>query len=184
MKPRINFPIAFPKIVTNRLHLVPPNLNDAAELFELRSNPTFMKYMGRFPMQKLAEAEEYIQRILDGFEDKTGISWKICEKDSETLVGYIGFWSIDYDNFRTEFGYGIHPYFQQKGIATEALKAVVKYCFEELGIHSIEAGADKENIATIKLLEKCGFRKEAHFKENMYFNGTFLDSAIYCIVKQ
>ena len=59
---------------------------------------------------------------------------------------------------------------------------MVNYMFSELGLHSIQANADVKNIATIKLLEKCGFEKQAHFKENYFFNGIFLDSAIYCKV--
>ena len=61
---------------------------------------------------------------------------------------------------------------------------MTNFFFNDLGLHSIEANADVKNIATIKLVEKCGFKKEAHFKENFFFDGTFLDSAIYCLVKQ
>ncbi len=61
---------------------------------------------------------------------------------------------------------------------------MVSYIFNQLGLHSIQANADVENIATIRLLEKCGFEKQAHFKENYFFDGQFLDSAIYCRVNK
>lgn len=183
MEPTINFPNIHPVLETERLDLKPPTLADANDFFEIRSNPEFMKYIGRHPMTHISEAEEYIQRILDGFKSKTGLSWKICEKRSDKLIGYIGFWSIDYTHFRTEIGYGLHQDYHRKGYLTEALNTLTHFTFNQLGIHSVLADADVKNVATIKLLEKCGFKKEAHFKESFYFDGKFLDSAIYCKVK-
>ena len=64
----------------------------------------------------------------------------------------------------------------------EAMDAVLEYGFKEMKLHSIEANVDPGNQPSIKLLEKKGFIKEAHFKENMFFNGSFLDSAIYSLL--
>ncbi len=181
---KITFPENHPLLVTERLHLKWPQLSDAGELFEMRSNPEYMRFIGKYPMKEHSEAEEYIHKIHDGFQQKKGISWKICEKGSEKLIGYIGFWSIDYEHFRTEIGYGLHQDYQQKGYLTEALNALSSYVFNALGLHSIEANADVYNLATIRLLEKCGFEKEAHYRENFFFDGKFLDSAIYCLVNK
>jgi len=183
MEPPINFPDIHPILETERLDLKPSTLANTNDFFEIRSNPEFMKYIGLHPMTQISEAEEYIQRILDGFKSKTGLSWKICEKKSDKLIGYIGFWSIDYTHFRTEIGYSLHQDYHRKGYLTEALNTLTHFTFNQLGIHSVLADADVKNVATIKLLEKCGFKKEAHFKESFYFDGKFLDSAIYCKVK-
>ncbi|MFB1021325.1 MAG: GNAT family N-acetyltransferase [Vicingaceae bacterium] len=183
MEPTINFPVIHPILETDRLNLKPPTLADALDFFEIRSNHEFMKYIGRHPITHILEAEKYIQRILDGFNSRTGLSWKICEKGSDKLIGYIGFWSIDYTHFRTKIGYGLHQDYHRKGYLTEALNTLTHFTFNELGLHSVLAEADDKNVATIKLLEKCGFKKEAHFKESFYFDGEFLDSAIYCKVK-
>lgn len=182
MEPKINFPTVHPTLNTERLELKPPTLADARDFFDIRSNAEFMKYVGRYPLTHISEAQEYIQRILDGFKDQTGLSWKICKKGSDKLIGYIGFWSIDYTHFRTEIGYGLHLDFHRKGYLTEALNALVNYVFTKLGLHSIEANVDTENVATIKLLEKCHFKKEGHFKQSFYFDGEFLDAGIYCRV--
>jgi len=184
MKPSIHFPDKHPRLQTERLNILPPTLSDASDLYALRSTHEFMKFIGKYPMKDLSEATQYIQEIHDRFQQKTGISWKICEKVSNKLIGYIGFWSIDYTHFRIEIGYGLHPDHHQKGYLTEALKALIFYVFTELGIHSIEANANVNNLASIQLLRKCGFKKEAHFKESFFFDGTFLDSAIYCLVKK
>jgi ribosomal-protein-alanine N-acetyltransferase len=76
------------------------------------------------------------------------------------------------------------PEYHGKGIITEAIKETVKYGFEIMKLHSIEAVIDPENLASEKVLLKSGFIKEAHFKENEYYEGRFLDSVIYSILNK
>ena len=61
----------------------------------------------------------------------------------------------------------------------EAINAVVDYGFSILGLHSIEAQLNPENIGSSAVLESTGFTKEGHLKENLYFKGEFRDTAIY-----
>ena len=62
------------------------------------------------------------------------------------------------------------------------MAAVLPVGFDQVGLHSIEANVSPENIASRRLLEKFGFKQEAYFKENYYFNGEFLDSVIYSLL--
>jgi len=78
----------------------------------------------------------------------------------------------------------IEQEFQGKGYGKEAVKAIIEYAFKEMKIHSIEADIDKDNIASEQLLKSLGFRKEGHFKESFYFEGTFIDSVIYSLIKE
>ena len=104
-------------------------------------------------------------------------------KDGENKpVGTICIWNISRENLRAEIGYVLHPDWQGKGLMNEALRTVLDFSFNNLGLHSMEANVDPGNLASIKLLEKNGFLKEAHFRENILFNGRFLDSAIYSII--
>ena len=64
----------------------------------------------------------------------------------------------------------------------EAMDIVLDYGINIMQLHSIEANVDPGNTASIKLLEKKGFVKEAHFKENLFYNGKFLDTAIYSLI--
>ena len=66
---------------------------------------------------------------------------------------------------------------------SEVLDTIIDYGFTKIGLHSIEANVNPENQASIRLLEKHGFAREAYFRENYYFNGNFLDSAIYSLIK-
>jgi len=64
----------------------------------------------------------------------------------------------------------------------EAFSEVVNYGFKVMKLHSIEANVNPANEASIKLLEKNNFIREAYYEENYYYNGKFLDTAIYSLL--
>ncbi|MBP6649301.1 MAG: GNAT family N-acetyltransferase, partial [Bacteroidia bacterium] len=76
----------------------------------------------------------------------------------------------------------LHPDYQKQGIMAEALLKVLDYGFKTMKLHSVEANVNPENAGSINLLEKSGFVREAYFRENYYYDGKFLDSAIYSLL--
>ena len=108
--------------------------------------------------------------------------WGITLKESDTVIGTICYWRMQKEHYRAEIGYALHPAQQGKGMMDEALKAVLQYGFETMQLHSVEANVNPANEASRKLLERNGFVKEAHFRENYYYNGQFLDSVIYSLI--
>jgi len=76
----------------------------------------------------------------------------------------------------------LHFDLQRKGIMQEALIKILDHGFNIMRLHSVEANVNPNNLASIKFLEKNDFIREAYFKENYYFNGRFLDSAIYSLI--
>ena len=65
----------------------------------------------------------------------------------------------------------------------EAMEAVLLYGFQKMKLDSVEANVNPFNAASIKLLEKNGFVREGYFRGNYYYNGKFLDSAIYALLQ-
>jgi len=179
----INF-TPFQNLETERLLLRRVNNADIKEIIELRSNPETMKYIPRPLVKTDQEGLDHIAMINDKIEANEGINWAITIKDNPQLIGIIGHYRIKPEHHRAEIGYMILPEFNGKGIVTEAVKAVVKYGFEEMKLHSIEAIIDPDNIASAKVLEKNGFIKEGHLKENEFFEGRFLDSVIYSLLNK
>lgn len=173
----------FPELQTERLRLRKLSIADQHDIFEIRSNCNVMKYMARPIARTLDDATANIEKVLKNMDDKNGIDWAIEEKASGKLIGTIAFWKITKENRRAEMGYILNEKWQHKGIMHEAFSAVIPYGFKELQLHSIEANIDPDNVASAKLLEKNKFRKEAHYRENFFFDGMFLDSVIYSLVK-
>ena len=179
----VNF-LPFQEIETERLLLRRVNNDDAPQVFALRSNPETMKYIPRPLVTTVDEALEHIRMIDDKIIGGEGINWAITLKGDPKLLGIIGHYRIKPEHYRAEVGYMLHPEYHGKGIITEAIKAVVAYGFNEMQLHSIEAIIDPENGASAAVLEKNGFEKEAHLKENEFYNGKFLDTVIYSLLKR
>lgn len=174
----------FPNLETERLLLRRVTATDVKEIIELRSNPETMKYIPRPLLKTVEDALEHIANIDAKIETQEGINWAITLKESPKLIGVIGHYRIRPEHFRAEVGYMLLPQFHGKGIIPEAIKKVVKYGFEKMELHSIEAIIDPDNIASEKVLQKNGFVKEAHLKENEFYEGRFLDTVIYSLLNK
>nr|WP_294947830.1 GNAT family N-acetyltransferase [uncultured Mucilaginibacter sp.] len=172
----------FPVINTPRLTMRALNLTDAEAAFAMRSNPEVMKYIDRPPAKSIDEAISWINLIHDLHQKNEGVLWVLSLHNSDDMIGSIGIWQIDKINQRAEIGYMLNTQHQGKGYMQEALIEAIKYAFEGIGLHSIEANVNPGNQASIKLLERTGFVREAYFKENYYYDGKFLDSAIYSLI--
>lgn len=179
----INFPEDFPVLETKRLSLQAYSPMDAENFYQLRSDEEFIQFLGLAAMKKKTVAREYIHDIINAFKVEKGLSWKIALKGTAELIGYIGFWQIENRHFRAEIGFGIHQDYRKQGLMSEAMEAVLDYGFSTLGIHSVKANVDPSNENSIQLLLKHDFQKEAHFRENYFFDGKFIDSAFYCLIK-
>jgi len=177
----INF-TPFPILHTERLVLRRLSKFDVAELFKLRSNKNVMEHIGRPIATTLDDVQQIINVIEDSLINNNGITWAITLKGKNDLVGTIGLWRIVKEHYRAEIGYLIDPSLQGKGLMHEAMSPVIEYGFKKMKLHSIEANVSPGNVASIKLLERNNFVREAHFKENYFFNGKFLDSFIYSLV--
>lgn len=173
----------FPVLETKNLILRQINTDDAQEVLDLRSNPETMKYIPRPLTKTIEEALGFITETNNSIEKKELINWAITLKEDNKLVGMIGFFRMQPQNFRGEVGYILHPNSHGKGIMKEALEKAIRYGFEGMKLHSIEAVIDPRNLSSEKLLQKTGFIKEAHFRENFFYNGEFEDTVIYSLLK-
>lgn len=180
---QINFN-PFPNLETERLFLRRVVVEDVAEIFALRSNKELMKYIPRPVIKTNEEALEHIAMIDQKIKAKESINWAITSKSDLKLIGIIGYYRIKLEHFRSEIGYMLLPEYHGKEIIPEAIKATLDYGFGIMKLHSVEAIIDLENFASERVLQKTGFVKEAHLKENEFYDGKFLDTVIYSILNQ
>jgi [ribosomal protein S5]-alanine N-acetyltransferase len=172
----------FPQLETERCLLRQVEFYDAPDYLMLRSDDRVMRFIDRDKWQSIQEAEENIRKIHDASQKGEGISWAVCLKADKKMIGMAGLWRIMKEHYRAEIGYTLMPEFWNKGLMTEILKEIIRFGFYEINLHSIEANINPENVASRKTLEKNGFRREAYFRENYFYNGRFLDSEIWCLL--
>lgn len=176
--------LPFQNLESERLLLRQITPDDVNEIFALRSNPETMKYIPRPLATTKDDAMGHIKMIQDKIVSNEGINWAITEKGNPKMIGIIGHYRIRWEHFRSEIGYMLLPEHQGKGIITEAIQLLVDYGFNEMNMHSLEAIIDPENTASARVLEKNNFVKEAHFKENEFYDGKFLDAVVYSLLNK
>ncbi|OYU80376.1 MAG: alanine acetyltransferase [Flavobacterium sp. BFFFF1] len=174
----------FPEIQTERLLLRRLTADDVEPIYRLRSNPETMKFVPRPLVKNHEEAMQHISLINDLIDKNEGINWAITLKGNPEFIGIIGFYRTQKENHRSELGYMLLPEFSGRGITSEAVNGALEYGFNQMKLHSVEAVIDPENYASERVLQKNGFVKEAHFLENEFYDGRFLDTVIYALLKR
>lgn len=172
----------FPILETERLVLRRITLEDAQSYFELRSNVDAMKHICKPLQTSIEESKKMIYQINEMIAFNDGIGWAISLKENPKMIGSVSFHRIDKAHYRAEIGYMLHPEYWRKGIVSEAVESIINYGFNTLKFHSIEAHIDPTNVGSEKVLQKFNFVKEAYFKENYFFAGQFLDTAVYSLI--
>jgi ribosomal-protein-alanine N-acetyltransferase len=155
---------------------------DVNEIFFLRSDKRVLQFLGREPAGSVEEASLFIKKINELENNNEGINWGIKLKNEENLIGTICYWNITKQHYRAEMGYVLHPDHQGKGIMQEAMSEVLQYGSTVMKLHSVEARVDPENAASVKLLERSNFIREGLFKEDYFYNGRFLNTAVYSFI--
>lgn len=83
--------------------------------------------------------------------------WVICLKDQDSPIGSICYWNLDPARNLAELGYELNPDWQSKGYMQEALEALIQFDFTKLGFRVITALTHPDNLASVRILERCGF---------------------------
>lgn len=173
----------FPALETERLLLRRVTMNDAPAVLAMRSDVDAMRYIDRPRATTLADAEALIGRIDAGLNGNTAVGWGLEWKAQPGLIGTIGYHRVEAAHYRAEIGYMLHPAHWRQGVMSEALATVLAYGLGPMGLHSVEAHVNPDNEASIALLLKHGFVREAYFRENCFYEGKFMDTAVYGLVK-
>ncbi len=172
-----------PILKTARLTLRPFNLDDAKDVQELagdkRISDTTLFIPHPYPD---GLAEEWItshKKLCD--EDKE-IVWAVTIKESNALIGAISIHPRPEFN-KGEFGYWIGVPFWNKGYASEALKEILRFGFEELKLNKMFAHHFMNNPASGKVMLKNGLKEEGYLREDIIKNGEYIDLRIYSMLR-
>lgn len=175
----------FPELETERCILRAITMDDSQDVFDYISDDKVTKYLPWDTATKLEEAEERITRYQRMFNQQTGIVWGIVNKENHKLMGMCLLFHLVLDHHRGEIGYALGSRWWRQGFMLEVATAVLDYCLNEIGFHSLEAKIDPNNIGSQGLLEKLGFVQEGYFREDFY-DATldkFTDTAVFSLLK-
>lgn len=173
----------YPNLITERLVLRKiDNIKDVADFYAIRSNEESMFHIPRPVATSEQDVIDLINLGNEQYEKSEMMNLAITLKESDKFIGAIGFYRINWDAHRTEIGYILNSDYTGNGYIHEACEALIKFAFEEIGFHSLEAVINADNYASIKVVEKLGFIREAYFKENAVRKGKFIDTVVYSLI--
>lgn len=133
------------------------------------------------PPQDLESFNAYLKRN----ESEANENLLICLKSNDEIIGVINFSQIFYGGFKNAYlGYYLFAEFSGKGLMTEALNLALKYAFNNLKLHRLEANIQPQNQASINLVKRCGFAKEGFSPKYLKIGGKWCDHERWAIIKE
>ena len=177
--------VKFENLYGKRIDLIEINMEGLTDMYEYSKNPSFYTYMEYSPHRSLQETRQYLEKLIGRSIPGSGHYWFIFLKSEKKVIGTFGIMDIDRRKGSAKIGYGISFNCQGHGYFHEALTLVLKHVFLNLGFHRILAITRADNSASVKALEKGGFRKEGTMRE--YYlsveNGKRHDAEMLAILK-
>ena len=143
-----------------------------------------MQYIPRPLATSISDVMVFLNIMEESLAKNERINWAIEWKETGTVVGMISLVKILPEHARAEVGYSLSKAWFRRGICSEALEAVANYCFNTLLCHSLEAIIDAENEASAGLLRHFGFRQEAYFLEDFFYDRVFRNSIHFGLLKR
>ena len=168
-------------VETKRLILRRYCKEDLQDLYEYLSDETVVRFEPYKPMDMNAVKDDLDRRI--STDEMVAVELKSHHK----LIGNVFLGKRDCNAL--ELGYVFNRQFWGQGYAAESCTALIRKAFSE-GVHRIYAECDPCNAASWKLLERLGFTREAHFRQNVYFwkdeddNPIWKDTYVYGILNE
>ncbi|MFJ5564650.1 GNAT family N-acetyltransferase [Lysinibacillus xylanilyticus] len=174
----------FPILETKRLVLRKVTKEDVNSILKYLSDEEVMKYYGLEPFKSIDDVLDEISWYQSLQNNKTGIRWGITLKEQGIVIGSCGFHNKVSHHFRTEIGFELSKEQWGKGIAHEAVEAIISYGYEHMNFQRIEALIEPPNIPSQKLVEKLGFIREGLLRNYEFTRGKFDDLYMYSLLKQ
>ena len=152
--------------------------DDVDALFAVFGDPEVMRFWSTPPHVDRSEAASLVERIDAAVAARTLFQWGIVPHEVGAVIGTCTLVGIDWSNRRAEIGFALARAHWRRGYATDALRRVLRYAFDELGLTRLEADVDPRNGASLRTLERLGFRREGLLRERWFVAGEVQDSVI------
>jgi RimJ/RimL family protein N-acetyltransferase len=172
-------------IRTERLLLRPYDHGDVDALYAYQRLPEVHRFLYTEPRTRADIEALVVERAGSAVLTGAGQGITLVAELAQTgeLVGdCVLFWRSQ-EHEQGEVGYVFNPAYHGRGLATEAVGALLRLGFEGLGLHRIAGHLDGRNTASARVLERAGLRREAHLVENEFVKGEWTDELIYAILR-
>lgn len=163
------------EIRTDRLLLRRARMEDVAAMHAILSHPQAMRYWSSLPHPTLEDTAQWLASMVEA-STETSDDY-VLEKDG-SVIGKAGCWRLP------EIGFILHPDHWHRGLAREALQALIPRLFARHGLVEIVADVDPRNAASLGLLTRLGFRETARAERTYQLGEEWCDSLYLALPRE
>lgn len=157
------------RLETERLDLRPFQLTDAPYLYKnWASDPEVVKYLTWSVHDSVNFSEKLIEQWIQNYRDLSHYHWAIVLKEIDEPIGSISV--VDQKGTMVHIGYCMGKKWWNRGLMTEALREIVRFFLEDVGVYRVESEFDSRNIGSGRVMEKSGLIYEKEFKDKTISN--------------
>ena len=165
---------SLPVLVTERLLLRRMEKSDWKDMYEYASDPEVTRYLLWDPHEDPHRTARYLAYVQSRYRAGEFFDWAVTDRRSGKMIGTCGFTRFNFEANSAEIGYVLNPRFWHIGIAPEAVRRVMRFGFEELSLHRIEARYMCGNEDSRRVMEKVGMKFEGIARDSMFVKGKFV----------
>jgi [ribosomal protein S5]-alanine N-acetyltransferase len=174
-------PEPHPILFTPRLQLRQFHAEDAEAMHECFADAEAMRFWNHPAHTKLIETERAVRRFVDCTPSYYRV-WAVADAQTDRCLGLVNYHDGHIRSKRVAIGYIVHPARCRQGVATEAVSAMLDFCFDRIGIHRVQAFIHPDNTASRRLVEKLGFRCEGLLRDNLRVGDVWRDDMLYALL--
>lgn len=180
----VGMPGLAPILTAQRIRLRPLAWSDAAGLLAIYGDPEVMRFWSHMPWTELEQAHAAIaESHADRLRQDGSAHWAIEHLASGTMIGSCALYAIDQQHRRALMGYLLAPDYWSQGYGQEAVGMMLAHGMCVLRLNRIEAEIDSRNGASIKALERAGFRHEGKLRQRWLVAHRAVDIDLYAILR-
>lgn len=170
-------------LTTERLLLREFTAEDWPDVYAYRADPEVVRYLP-FGPASVEEVQEHLARCmaLARSHPRHVYELAVVVRDEGRIIGSCTLALLDYEPRHAAFSYLFNRCYWGRGYATEAMQALFEYGFAVLGLHRIADTCDARNGASVRVMEKLGMRREAHYRETIWDGAAWHDEYGYAIL--
>ncbi len=169
-----------PDLETTRLLLRKLSPDDTDALFKVFSDEKTTLHVPRERHDDRSVTAEYIRNLIHGMSEAKSLVWAVVDKQDDRVIGTV---SLFFKPDRVALiGAVLHSGYWGKGFATEALRAVIRFGFDELALIRMEGKCESSNTASEKVMQKLGMTYEGTLRKEVIIRGVSRDARIYSLL--
>ena len=172
-----------PILECDRVILKKMDRSFADDMFEYASNPAVTKYLTWDVHPNRRFSYNYLGYVNSRYRTGEFFDWAITMRDSGKMIGTCGFTRFNFSSYSAEIGFVLNPKYWGYSIAPEAARRVIRFGFDTLELHRIEARYMENNIQSRRVMEKSGMTFEGIYRDMMLVRGQFVSVGVCSILR-